>query len=450
MLFAEGLTAIDKQGRPTPRLAESPWEWDEKGLTLTMRLRPGVRFHDNTPVTAEVVAAVLRTGEFDGFEAVKRIETPDAQTIVFRLSRPDGFLPSALANAMIVDSKRPNIGTGPFKLIPGSDPLEAVRNNSYYREQPGNIERILLKPYPTPRAAWAGLMKGDVDMALEINADSVEFLEGAVQFETYQSIQPYYIPLVFNFRNPILARPEVRRAISDAIDREEIVSQGMRHRGQAAVADDPIWPFHWAYNRAAESRSPSPKAARVLLDAAGFPMRPAQPGQRASRFQLKCLFYSDDPQFERIALFLQRQLAAVGIDLVLEGLDGGAMQERLRRGQFDTYLFRLTSGRDLTWAYRFWHSPTGALGGVLQNTGYNGADAALDRLRQARHDEDIRTAVGDLRQRFYDDVPAVVLAWTQVTRAVDARRFDIGDRSDPEILANMYKWRLATAQTASR
>jgi ABC-type transport system substrate-binding protein len=148
---------------------------------------------------------------------------------------------------------------------------------------------------------------------------------------------------------------------------------------------------------------------------------------------------------------LQRQLAAVGIDLVLEGIDANGMQERLRHGQFDTYLFQLTSGRDLTWAYRFWHSPTGALGTVLQNTGYNGADTVLDRLRQAREPEDIRIGVGDLRQRFYDDVPAVVLAWPVVTRAVDAR-FDMGvsDRSDPEILANMYKWRLATVQTASR
>jgi hypothetical protein len=51
----------------------------------------------------------------------------------------------------------------------------------------------------------------------------------------------YYIPLVFNFRNPILARPEVRRAIFDAIDREEIVSQGCATEEQ--VADDPIWPF---------------------------------------------------------------------------------------------------------------------------------------------------------------------------------------------------------------
>jgi hypothetical protein len=74
----------------------------------------------------------------------------------------------------------------------------------------------------------------------------------------------------------------------------------------------------------------------------------------------------------------------------------------------------------------------------------------LDRLRQARdNDKDVRLAIADLRQRFYDDVPAVFLAWTETTRAVDAR-FDIGDGAAPEILANMYKWRPATTQTATR
>jgi peptide/nickel transport system substrate-binding protein len=460
MLFAEGLVAIDGHGRPTGRLASS-WEWEEKdnALTLRVHLRPGVRFHDDTPVTAEVVAAILRTkkAKAEGFEAVKSIEAGDAQTVLFHLTRPDGFLPSALANILIVDEKKPDIGTGPYRLVAQNPGLEAVRNKSYYRGTPG-FERITVKGYPTPRAAWVGLMKREVDLAMEINKESVEFLEGAAQFKWYTSIQPYYIPLVFNLRNPILARPEVRRAISDAIDRKEIVAQGMRGRGQ--VADDPIWPLHWAaYNPTAQRDEPSSSAASLRLDAAGLPIRAARPGQRASRFQLKCMFFNGDPQFERIALLLQRQLAAVGIDLVPEGLPFNDVVSRIQTGQFDSYVFQLTSGRDLTWAYRLWHSPNGALGAVRQNTGYNGADEVLDRLRlardsgnealQARYDQDIRLGVADLRQRFYDDVPAVFLAWGQTTRAVDAR-FDIGDGADPEILANIYRWRPATAQTASR
>ena len=81
--------------------------------------------------------------------------------------------------------------------------------------------------------------------------------------------------------------------------------------------------------------------------------------------------------------------------------------------------------------------------------GPDGADGVLDRLRQAREEEDIRIAIGDLRQRFYEDVPAVFLAWPKITRAVDTS-FDIGNRDDPEIFANLWRWRPAATQTAAR
>jgi ABC-type transport system substrate-binding protein len=164
---------------------------------------------------------------------------------------------------------------------------------------------------------------------------------------------------------------------------------------------------------------------------------------------LNCIFYNEDPHFERIALLLQRQLAAVGIDLVLEGLKAKDLMGRIKAGQFETYLFQLTSGRDVSWTYRFWHSPDAATGPAIQNTGYTGVDAALDQLRQALTEDDIRIAVGDLRQRFYEDVPAVFLAWTQTTRAVDSR-FDMVNPNDPEIFANLWRWRLAPEHTASR
>jgi peptide/nickel transport system substrate-binding protein len=448
-LFAEGLFALDWQGRPTARLATT-FEWADAGLTLHVPIRHGVRFHDETPVTAEAVRRILQQiidkKETTGFEAVKKLEVGPNDSLVFHLNRPDGFLPGALATTLIVDKDKPDIGTGPYRLVPGMPQLEAVRNISYYRGNPG-LDRIRVIPYLSPRASWVGLLKGEVDMALEINRESAEFVEGATRFAVYSSTQPFYIPLVFNLRNPILARPEVRRAIADAIDRNEIVSQGMRLRGQPA--EDPVWPYHWAYNSGARDQVPSPNASRVRLDAAGLPVLPAAPGRRASRFQLSCIIYNGEPQFERIGLLLQRQLAAIGIDLVLEGLPYKEVVARLGKGQFDTYLFQLTSGRDVSWVYRFWHSPNGALGTVLQNTGYTGADAVLDRLRQARDEPQIRSAVGDLRQRFYEDVPAVFLAWTKTTRAVDTR-FDIGDPSDPEIFANLWRWHLASTQLASR
>ena len=449
-LFAEGVLATDWHGKPSPRLAASCCDWADDGLTLRVPLRSDARFHDGTPVTAPRVLKILNQRVAKtrpiGFEALERIEAPDDQTLLFHLSRPDAFLTSGLASTLIVDDDKPDVGTGPFRLVPDKQHLVAVQNTSYYRGTPG-ITRVEVIQYPTSRATWVGLLRNEVNMAIEINKESVEFLEGAADFRKFSSIQPFYVPLVFNFRNPILARPAVRRAISDAIDRDEIVEQGMRGRG--LVADDPIWPFHWA--NPSRTRQHSYKSdgdsARRQLDAAGLPMRPASAGRKASRFQLKCMFYSVDPQFERIGLLLQRQLGAVGIDLILEGVTEKELVTRLGSGEFDSYLFQLTSGRDVSWVYRFWHSPAGALGQVMQNTGYKGADAVLDRLRQARRDDDIRIAIGDLRQRFFEDVPAVFLAWTEITRAVDAR-FDVGDPKDPEMFANLWKWHVPPQMAA--
>jgi peptide/nickel transport system substrate-binding protein len=462
-LFAEPLLVIDWQGHTAERLA-TDWKWEDHDRTLRLTLHPGVRFHDGTPVTAEIVARILRAQiatSDQGFEFLDRIETPNATSIVFRLSRPDAFLIGAIARVPIVDDAKPDIGTGPFTLLQREPTLEAARNDAYYRGWPG-IAHVTVQSYDTARAASAALMRGEVDVVPEVNHESIEFLKDASGVELFQSIRPYYFPLVFNVRHPILRRVEVRRAIAEAIDRDGIVRQAMRGHGQ--TADDPVWPYHWAYNPAARRYAYNPAAARLRLDAADLPVKPAPPGSQrmASRFQITCLFPGGDTQFERIGLLLQRQLGEIGVDLVLEATatqedrsssahartTTPVLGERLQQGRFDTYLYQLAGGRSFDWTYRFWHSPDRGEVAEFQDSGYTGVDEVLDRLRRVSSDAEIRIAVADLRERFYEDAPAAFLAWTQNTRGVDTR-FDVGDRSDPEIFANLWRWHPAVRQKAS-
>ena len=58
-VFAEPLLYMDWQGRTVERLASS-WRWEDDGLTLHVELRPGVTMHDGRPVTAELVAGIMR------------------------------------------------------------------------------------------------------------------------------------------------------------------------------------------------------------------------------------------------------------------------------------------------------------------------------------------------------------------------------------------------------
>jgi peptide/nickel transport system substrate-binding protein len=443
ILSAEPLLVLDWHGRAVPRLA-STWHWLDGGRGLSVVLRPGVQFHDGSPVTAPAVAAILRLqSDQEGFRYLTSIETSsDERTLIFHLSRPDSFLVDAIAGAPIVDKDHPQIRTGPFKIISREPVLLAEKNANYYRGTPG-IDRVEMTFFNTQRAVFAAMMRGAVDMVPEVNPESVEFLEGAAQFKAFPSIQPYYFPLVFNVRHPILKNVEVRRAIVQAIDREEIVRQAMR--GHARSADDPVWPEHWAYNIAAKRYAYDPAAARARLDSAGFPVRPStSPDRMASRFRINCLFYNKDFQFERIAVLLQRQLEEVGIDLVVTPADEVTLQTRAGTGDFDSYVFAMNSGKSFDRIYQFWHSAGG-----MQSTGYRGADAALDELRHSYLDGDVRIAMANLRQRFYEDVPAAFLVWTEKTRAVDSR-FDIGDKQDPDVLANLWQFHVGPEQKAQR
>jgi ABC-type transport system substrate-binding protein len=450
LLFAEPLLVLDWHGRPVARLAaDEGWEWLDDGLTLRVRLRHGVTFHDGTALTARIVANILRQQmdpkkpDSASFRYVRAIETPDEHTVVLRLSRADGFLVEAIAGTLIVDETKPDIGTGPFRIVSRDPVIVTKKNDAYYRGVPG-INQVQITTYDTPRTAWAAMMRGVVDVVQEVNRDSVEFLEGASRFDLHTSLRPFYMPLVFNLEHPILGRLEVRRALAIAIDRDEILREVLRGHGR--VADDPIWPNHWAYNPTARKYTRDPAASRAALDAAGLPMRPASVrGAMDSRFRIGCVFWEKGSQYERTALLLQRQLAEVGVDLDLESADQQTLTRRVGRGEFDTYLFQLASGKAFDFTYRFWRSGPGQ----YQKNGYTGADAVLDRLRLARTDADVRVTVADLRQRFFEDVPAAFLVWPETTRAIDSR-FDIGDRADPEFFANLWRWKPAEGRRASR
>ena len=162
------------------------------------------------------------------------------------------------------------------------------------------------------------------------------------------------------------------------------------------------------------------------------------------------MFWNKEPQYERIALMLQRQLATIGVDLVPEPVDQKTIETRISKGEFETYIYQLGSGKSFEQTYLLWHANASGVGN-RQNIGYTGANEVLDRLRSTYNDStpqgnsEVRSAAADLRQRFYEDVPAVFIVWLEAIRAVDVR-FNVGDTADPEILANLWQWSFATPQ----
>jgi hypothetical protein len=117
----------------------------------------------------------------------------------------------------------------------------------------------------------------------------------------------------------------------------------------------------------------------------------------------------------------------------------GELTERLASGRFETYLFEQATGVGLNWTYWFWHSPGESTPWI--RSGYDAADAVLDRIRGARDRPVVAEAVRELERLFADDPPAVFLVWTETSRTV-RRRFLIPDDLDGDIFTSLPEWRV--------
>jgi peptide/nickel transport system substrate-binding protein len=204
-----------------------------------------------------------------------------------------------------------------------------------------------------------------------------------------------------------------------------------------------MWPYHWAYDRSIPSFGFDPDEARRLLDEAGYPVKETPDGP--VRFRLKCLLPSDVAQFEGFALFIQKNLHDVGVALDLEPVTTRTLIGRMGPGDFDTFLFEMANARTLSWPYRFLHSARDGAP-VLLDWGYQGADAALDRIRHASNDDEIRAGVGALQRALYDDPPAVFISWDERSRAV-SRRFQVPARPGYDVFTSalLWQWKPAPA-----
>lgn len=445
LLYAEPLFRREWSGRTTPHLVDD-WGWGQDGRTLRLRLKKNVLFHDGTPLTAEILAGQLQGLMPDaegkaawGFVHVTRVAHQGTHEVVIELSEPDAFLLSALSDFKIVHPSLPDVATGPFKMVSRDDTVRTERFDAYHAGR-SPFSGAIIQTYDTQRSAWAALMRDEVDVVQEVNRDSVEFMQGQSGVSTFSSLQPFFISLVLNHRHPALRRVEIRRALTLGIDREEIVRIGMRGRGRAASGQ--IWPFHWASSEREETGNPyDPNAARALLDAAGLSGRAAHHDRPPSRLRLHCLVYSEDPQYERIALLLQRQLFQIGVDLDIQLATMKEIGSAMTEGTFETLLIPANASRTLERVYRWWHSG-GPEGPAQFNTGYTGADDALRRLRASTNDDEFRRNVAALTRVFDEDVPAVFIAWLEVTRAVSAS-VSVGEGDGRDPFVRLWQWRPA-------
>ncbi len=414
----EALVNLAADGRSTPWLAES-WSTSNDNLRWTFKLRSNVKFHDGTPFDAAMVRQVLiqQLPQLLGpsFEDIQAIDVASPTELVFVLKRRSAFLVEALNVPLHPPAS--TAGTGPFyETKQTSDSLELLANEHYYGGRP-LIDRIVIQPYPSVRSAWADMLRGRADMLYEVGVDAFDLVQPATDTRLFTYQRPYSYLIILNLRRPQLKNVAIRRALNSAVNREMFVSTILGGHGRPA--DGPVWPEHWA-NRE---------------DLPHFVYRPVSLTTTGSRLSFTLLY--SDPSYERIALFVQRQLQEIGVDVRLEPTSVADGIARADAGDFDAWLVDMGLGPTMLRQYLFWHSGTAYNWGHYSNPM---VDTALEQIRSASNDDAYRTGVAAFERAIVDDPPAIFLSWSERARAVSTR-FEIPVEPGRDILSTLRLWR---------
>jgi peptide/nickel transport system substrate-binding protein len=388
-LVYEPLVRLDAKLQIVPALAES-WQYSPDGLELTFKLDPDAKFQNGAPVTsADVKASFERILNEDtgavaraNFLSINAIETPDAGTVVFKLSQPDAPMLTAMTdvNAAIVPASEiaagsigtTTIGSGPFKLEKWDPNSKAMLTaNKDWAGGTTGVDGIDISVFPDESAILAAMRTAQIDFAL-LNDPLIATLvprEDSLQLNRVPVLS-YHVLQLNPSRKP-LTELGVRQAISCAIDRQEVLDTASLGEGKVtgpltipAYASDPSKLF--CYSRDIE------KAKKLLADA-GYP-----DGFSASVIAAT----GEPPTAAAEAQVIQSQLAEIGIKLDIEMMELNVYVDRWLKADFDMAV-ALNGGRadPFTMYNRYWTKS-----GNLQKVS-NYIDDTLDSLMQKGRSE---------------------------------------------------------------
>lgn len=370
-LLFRGLTRIDFNLQPQADLAER-WEVEDHGRVWKFFLKPGLLDHDHQPIDVPRMVACLenyRSGTpisplRSAFPAWKSTEAL-SNSVIFKLKNPDPYFPRNLS--LLRYFRNANDPT------PCTEPRDGrkIIGSGFYQAPIWDLapeERFLIVPTSLAqdrKPIEFQFVQDDNTKSLKLLRGEVDVIQNALSLSKTRWLQKNYASrltvlerqgvavsyLAFNFRDPILARHEVRQAIAEAIDRETIVKN--KFMGFAELAGSllsPLLPesaqFPLSYN---------PQHAQELLENAGF-------SADKSGVRIR-LHYKSTPAREGIetALLFQNMLRKIGIELTIDVVEPAVFFASVRKGYFQLYSSRWLGVADGSILFNTLHT------GQLQN-----------------------------------------------------------------------------------
>lgn len=441
----ETLFTKDDKGNLQPLLAES-WNRDND-LTVTIKLRQGVKFHNGEELTADDVLFSLKRASTMGSSspAVSSIDFEKSNAVdkyTVQLITKDVFVPmldyldwplTAIFSRKAYEEANGDfakcaIGTGAYKLkqYVSGDRIEFVAFDDYWGE-PAHVKNLVMRIIPEGSSRTMELETGGVDIIYEAPATDLARLEENPDTKVYRDVSLCTQYLLIRTDHKPFDDVRVRQALAYAIDREEAVR--VAYNGTGVVATGYCSPAVRDFAPDVKPYEYNPEKAKQLLAEAGYP----------NGFETT---FHTDTGLERSALAenISNQLGKVGIKCDIIAMEPVSYQSMFPDGLHNMHLNGLTcTTGEGDKAFRWFHSkhPSGVNFCMWINPEYdNLVDTAVKTLDDNKRKEIYR----QIQQMLHDSCIIIPMLDREILSAArsNVKGFKNDISYECPVLKNVY------------
>jgi peptide/nickel transport system substrate-binding protein len=452
-----------------PRLAES-WEFSNDRKELTFHLRRDVVWNDGVPFTAHDVLATFKAQKDTALawsgrhlkEHIDEVHMVDDHTVVYHFSHVYPYQVMDANDGPIfprhyLENKTPEeIRSAKVEEIPSNGPFrvgEWIRGQSltlvpyenYYEEGKPYLDKVIFKIVPDQVNLINQLKSGEVDCMESIPPIEVDKLrkeESGIKIYSFPSRAYLYVG--WNGQHPLFVDKRIRRAMTMAIDRKEIIDN--LYYGLAIECRSPFIPQMWAYNSEIEAIPYDPDRAVEMLKEVGFTDSDGDGwlDRGGERLEFEMITNHGVQIRNDILVMIQEHLGRIGVKVEPVLLEWTVMLEKHKKSDFESILSGWRVGTKVDLA-PIWSCESRGLGG------YNRVDycnSEVDRLNSIACGildfNEARPLFFRAQEIIYEEQPYTFLL-TPSERLALHERFEGAVPDAISNYHNLHEWRIDSA-----
>ena len=419
-LIYDSLIYLENDMSIVPQLAKSCTVSGDC-TSINFVLRDDIYWHDGEKFTSEDVAYTIRFIKNSENETIYRdllapvsdIQITDDYNFTLNLTGPYARVVNLLDFPIIPShdtgiSKKP-MGTGKYMYqgTDGSSDMVLTKNNLWSLGDLPIEENVIIRLLGKSKDEFSLFKTGDIDV-LNINAAQMSEFGFADNSQYISYTTPKYEFIGFNHSNRVFAQPEVRKALSLAINRDEIVKES--YLGLGTAANSPILPTAYFYNLDADNIAFSTdKASSALADAGwadvdGDGVLEKSIDEVTYRLEGSLLVNSENPLRMSAAEKISEMLSKAGFKISVAYADWDSYTQKIQDGEFSLFYggTELMPSFDLSFLLSSWAVENGQ---NFMNYSSSDMDNVISKTHVAVSMEELKNAYLEFQYIFTRDMP---------------------------------------------